>query len=196
MAKSWQCEQCGYKVTTGIRDSLADHRPDRCENCGNDSFEVLRTTGTVHKAVEGSSDRTVRQTTRRRALQAVGGGAVVAGGAWWVFGRPTVESTTDVSMHDAQFHPRNIEVSTGDEVTWTNDTDSGEGDEVVYLLRSATDGWEFEAEVPEEEETSYTFEESGVYGVYAEGLGSDDLSGMSMKVGVDESIDDPLGGWF
>lgn len=196
MAKSWQCEQCGYKVETGIQDTLADRRPDRCDNCGNDSFEELRVTGSLHQAVEGSSDTTARQTTRRRALQVMGGGAVVASGAWWAFGRPTVETTSEVAMHDAQFHPRNVEVEPGDEVTWTNDEDSGEGDEIVFLLRSATDGWEFQAEVPEEEEASYTFEEPGVYGLYAEGLGSADLSGMSMKIGVGESVDEPLGGWF
>lgn len=196
MVKSWQCVQCGYKVKTGIQDSLADVRPDRCDNCGNDTFEVLRTTGTIHKAVDGSSETSARQTTRRRALEVMGGGALAAGGSWWFLGRPTVEATTDVSMHNAQFHPRNIEVDTGATVTWTNDASSGEGDPISFILKSATSGWDFETEVPEGEETTHTFEESGVYALYAEGLGSPDLSGMSMKIGVGQSIDEPLGGWF
>lgn len=196
MAKAWQCTRCGFKVETGIQDSLSGYEPGECDNCGNGTFEELRVTGSLHRTVEGSGGAFARQSTRRRVLQAAGGGVLVAGGSWWAFGRPTVESTTEVSMHDSQFYPRNIEVETGATVTWANDADSGEGDPISFFLRSATDGWEFQAEVPEDESVSHTFEESGVYALYAEGLGQPDLSGMSMKVGVGESVDDPVGGWF
>lgn len=196
MAKSWQCVQCGYKVTTGIRDSLAGEEPERCDNCGHDEFEELRVTGTLHKAVEGPEDATAQQTTRRRALQAAGAGVAAAGGSWYLWGRPTVEETTEVEMRDAQFRPRNIEIDVGDTVTWENVAESGEGEDITYFLRSATDGWDFEADVPEESDAEHTFEGAGVYALYAEGVGGPDLSGMSMKIGVGQSIDDPLGGWF
>lgn len=196
MAKSWRCMQCGYKAMTGIQESLADDRPNRCENCGNEDFEVLRVRGTVHQTVDGSGDALSRQSTRRGVLGVLGGGALVASGSWWFLGRPTVGSTTEVGMHDAQFHPRNIEVDTGTTVTWANEAQSGQGEAISYFLRSATADWEFRTEVPEEESVSHTFEESGVYGVYVEGLGGRDLTGMSMKIGVGTSIDEPLGGWF
>ncbi|MFB6141180.1 MAG: hypothetical protein ABEJ26_12190 [Halosimplex sp.] len=192
MAKTWRCTQCGQLVETNIQDSLNGIEPERCDNCGNDSYEALRTTGTLHKSVEGNLGGA---TTRRRVLQGVGGGAVVAGGAWWFLGRPTVASTSSVQMHSSQFHPRNVEVDVGTTVTWANDADSGEGEPITYLLRS-TSGWDFQADVSEDEEATYTFEDPGVYGLYAQGVGSADLTGMSMKIGVGESIDDPLGGWF
>lgn len=196
MTKSWQCTQCGQKITRGLTESWGGGEPTECPTCGNDTFELLRVTGRIHTAVEGTGASVEEGMTRRRALQAVGGGVVAAGGAWWFLGRPTVEESTNVAMENSQFRPRNIEVESGDTVVWTNEEDSGEGEPIIYFLNSATDGWDFEAEVGEGDSTSHTFEESGVYGLYAEGLGGPDLSGMSMKIGVDESIDDPLGGWF
>jgi plastocyanin len=196
MAKTWQCTQCGWKVEKGLNEIRKDGAPTECEVCENDRFEQVRVTGRVHRAIDGSGETAANQLTRRRALGAVAGGVLVVGGSWWAFGRPTVVETTDVAMENAQFTPRNIRVESGATVVWSNEERSGEGDPITFFLRSATDGWEFQAEVPEGDNTSYTFEESGVYGLYAEGLGQPDLSGMSMKIGVDEPIDDPLGGWF
>lgn len=192
MAKTWRCTRCGQLVETTIQDSLNREEPEECNNCGNEDYETLRTTGTLHKSVEGNLGGA---TTRRRVLQGVGGGAVVAAGSYWFLGRPNIASTSSVEMYGSQFHPRNIKVDPGTTVTWVNEADSGEGEPITYLLRS-TSGWDFEADVREDEETTYTFEEPGVYGLYAEGIGSADLTGMSMKIGVGESIDDPLGGWF
>jgi plastocyanin len=192
MAKTWQCTRCGQLVETTIRDSLNRTEPEECGNCGNGDYQALRTTGTLHKSVEGNVGGA---TTRRRVLQGLGGGAAVAAGSWWFFGRPTVATDPEVEMLQNQFRPRNVEVDLGTTVTWSNEEDSGQGEPITYLLRSTSE-WDFQADVPEGEETTYTFEESGVYGLYAEGIGSPDLTGMSMKIGVGESIDEPLGGWF
>lgn len=196
MAKSWQCTQCGQKITRGMIDSWNDGEPTECPTCGNDEFDVLRMTGRVHRAVDGPGETMSDQMTRRRAIQAVGGGVLALGGSYWLLGRPTVAETTDVTLKNSQFRPRNVEVASGETVVWTNEEDSGEGEKITYFLRNAGSDWEFESEVGEGDSATHTFEESGVYGLYADGLGGPDLSGMSMKIGVDESIDDPLGGWF
>jgi plastocyanin len=129
-------------------------------------------------------------------MASAGGGIASLAGAWWFLGRPEVAQTTEVTLKNSQFHPRNIEVSTGDEVTWTNEDSIGGDVDTVYILKSATSGWDFEAELAEGDSTSHTFEESGIYELYDEVRGQEDLSGASMNIGVDEKIADPLGGWF
>lgn len=104
-------------------------------------------------------------------------------------GGATVEETSSVSMTGSQFDPRNIHVDTGTTVTWSND------DETEHTVTSASDNWSMNTTVPGGEQTTHTFDESGVYDVYCSFHGSSDLSGMSMKVGVgDATIDEPLGG--
>lgn len=100
-----------------------------------------------------------------------------------------VVQTTEVSMVGSQFDPRNIHVSAGATVTWTNDDSAG------HTVTNASDNWSFDREVAGGESTEFTFEESGVYDVYCRFHGSADLTGMSMKVGVgDATIESPLGG--
>lgn len=130
---------------------------------------------------------------RRAVLNGIASGGIVllagCSGGSQSGGSASVEETSSVSMTGAQFDPRNIHVDTGTEVTWTND-DSDE-----HTVTSASDNWSKDATVPAGEQTTHTFQESGVYEVYCRYHGSADLSGMSMKVGVgDASIDDPLGG--
>ncbi|MDZ7849836.1 MAG: plastocyanin/azurin family copper-binding protein [Halodesulfurarchaeum sp.] len=132
-------------------------------------------------------------THRREFLRtAVAGGLVLVAGCAGG-GSDTGNGTTEtgpatVSMTDSQFDPRNIEVDAGTTVTWTND--SG----MDHTVTSASTNWEKDTVVASGEETTHTFEESGVYEVYCAYHGSADLSGMSMKVGVgDATIEEPLG---
>lgn len=101
-----------------------------------------------------------------------------------------VKQTSQVAMRDSQYSPRNIHVSTGTTVTWTNE------DSFEHTVTSASDNWSMDATVPPGEKTTHTFEEGGVYDVYCRFHGSQDpLSGMSMKIGVgDGAIEDPLAG--
>jgi plastocyanin len=122
---------------------------------------------------------------------ATGGLALVAGctGGSNSGGSATVEETSSVSMTGSQFDPRNISVDAGTTVTWTND------DSFEHTVTSASDNWNKDSRVAGGEETTHTFEESGVYEVFCSIHGGSDLSGMSMKVGVgDATIDEPLGG--
>lgn len=100
-----------------------------------------------------------------------------------------VVETSSVTMTGSQFDPRNVHVDAGATVTWTN------ADAAAHTVTSASGNWDMDAEVAGGEEVTHTFEESGVYDVYCSIHGSEDLSGMSMKVGVgDAAIESPLGG--
>lgn len=89
----------------------------------------------------------------------------------------------------SQFDPRNIQVDVGATVTWTNE------DSFEHTVTSASDNWSKDTRVPGGEQTTHTFEESGVYDVYCTIHGSANLTGMSMKVGVGgATIESPLGG--
>ena len=104
-------------------------------------------------------------------------------------GSASVEETSEVTMTESQFQPRNVHVDAGTTVMWTNE-DSGE-----HTVTSTSDNWRVDERVPGGETVEHTFEESGVYDVYCTIHGSADLSGMSMKVGVgDAAIESPLGG--
>lgn len=101
---------------------------------------------------------------------------------------PTVEETTDVTMVDAQFDPRNIHADAGSTVSWTNEDETG------HTVTAASDNWAEDSEVAAGDETTHTFEESGVYDVYCRFHGDADLSGMSMKVGIgNATIESPVG---
>ncbi|MEF8785087.1 MAG: cupredoxin domain-containing protein [Haloarculaceae archaeon] len=100
----------------------------------------------------------------------------------------SIEQTTSVTMTENQFDPRNIHVDTGATVTWTNEDSS------AHTVTSGSDNWRKNTEVAADDETTHTFEQDGVYDAYCQFHGSDDLSGMSMKIGVgDDTISDPLG---
>ncbi|MFB6183831.1 MAG: plastocyanin/azurin family copper-binding protein [Haloarculaceae archaeon] len=100
-----------------------------------------------------------------------------------------VVETTDVTMVNTQFDPRNVHVDAGATVTWTNEDSTG------HTVTAASDNWSYDEAVDGGGETSYTFEDGGVYDVYCRYHGSKDLSGMAMKVAVgDASIASPLGG--
>lgn len=102
---------------------------------------------------------------------------------------PSVEETTDVTMVDTQFDPRNVHADTGATITWTNEDETG------HTVTAASENWEKDSEVAAGGETTHRFEESGVYDVYCTVHGDADLSGMSMKVGIgDAAIENPLGG--
>lgn len=134
--------------------------------------------------------------SRRRVLAAVTAAAITAAsGCTGSTGESgddegaTIEETSDVQMTDSQFQPRNIQIDAGTTVTWTNE------DSVEHTVTSASDNWSKDTSVPGGEQTTHTFEDSGVYDVYCSIHGSSDLSGMSMKVGVgDATIESPLGG--
>lgn len=101
---------------------------------------------------------------------------------------PAVEETTDVTMVDSQFDPRNIHADAGSTVSWTNE------DETSHTVAAASDNWAKDSEVAAGAETTHTFEESGVYDVYCRFHGDADLSGMSMKVGIGTAtIESPVG---
>lgn len=130
---------------------------------------------------------------RRTFLSGIvtGGLSLVAGctGGSNPGGSGPVEETSSVSMTGSQFDPRNIRVDSGTTVTWTND------DNFEHTVTGASDNWSKDTSVPGGEQTTHTFEESGVYEVYCSIHGGPDMSGMSMKVGVgDATIDEPLGG--
>ncbi|MFB6308452.1 MAG: plastocyanin/azurin family copper-binding protein [Haloarculaceae archaeon] len=138
--------------------------------------------------------------TRRSLLHAVAVGSVALAGCSGIGttgndegsgsnSDSLVKNTAEVSMTGSEFKPRNIHVDAGTTVTWTNE------DSFEHTVTSASDNWQFDASVPGGEQTQYTFEESGVYGVYCAIHGGPDLTGMSMKVGVGEAtIRTPLGG--
>ena len=195
MTKIWRCTQCNQTISKGLVGSLSDE-PTECPSCGNDELEVSGVTGRLHRLVEDPGGTLQSRRSRRRVLVSGGSGVAVIAGAWWFFGRPTIEQTTEVELENSQFHPRNIEVSVGDEVTWTNVEDTpGDVEDIMYLIRSRT-GWDFEADLGEGDSASYTFEEPGIYDMYDEIFGDADMGGMSMRIGVDEEIEDPVGGWF
>lgn len=196
MTKIWRCNQCEQTISKGLIQSLSDE-PTECPACGNDELSVTGVTGGLHQFIDDPKSTLSSRRTRRRFLLTGAGGVAVVGGSWWLFGRPEIEQTTEVSLRDSQFHPRNIEISSGDEVTWTNDEETeADIEDIVYNIESATDDWEFEAELGEGQDATYTFEEPGIYDLYDIVFGDDDMSGMSMRIGVDEEIEDPLGGWF
>lgn len=124
---------------------------------------------------------------------AVAGGLVLVAGCTGGDGNGSGNGTTEtpatsVSMTQSQFDPRNTHVDVGATVTWTNE--SG----VDHTVTSASANWEKDTVVAGDEETTHTFEESGVYEVYCSYHGSVDLSGMSMKIAVgDATIEEPLG---
>lgn len=100
-----------------------------------------------------------------------------------------VARTSDIAMVANQFDPRNVHVSAGTTVTWTNE------DGTAHTVTSASDNWSYDEQVSGSDEAAFTFEDSGVYDVYCTFHGSADLTGMSMKVGVgDATIEEPLGG--
>lgn len=104
-------------------------------------------------------------------------------------GGDAVEETSEVTMVNDQFDPRNVHVEAGTTVTWTNEDDH------AHTVTSASDNWEKDDPVGGGSETTHTFEDEDVYDVYCTYHGSADLSGMSMKVAVGEAtIEDPLGG--
>lgn len=110
------------------------------------------------------------------------GGGTDSGSGTTNTGKPTV------TMTQSQFDPRNLSVETGATVTWTND--SG----VDHTVTSASANWKKDVVVSSGEETTHTFQESGVYEAYCSYHGSASLSGMSMKIAVgDATIEDPLG---
>lgn len=99
-----------------------------------------------------------------------------------------VVETTDVTMVNTQFDPRNIRVSAGATVTWTNQ------DGAPHTVTNASDNWSFDREVGADGSAQFTFEESDVYDAYCRFHGAADLSGMSMKIAVgDATIESPLG---
>lgn len=98
------------------------------------------------------------------------------------------EETSEVSMSGSQFHPRNIHVDVGTTVTWVNE------DSTDHTVTNASDNWRFDETVTGGESVEYTFEDSGVYDVYCSFHGFENLTGMSMKIGVGEAtIENPLG---
>ena len=153
--------------------------------------------GRIHRTVDDPRWLWRHKQTRRKVLAAGSLGFAAIYGTWFLFGRPRVDETNEVELIAAQFHPQNIAISVGDEVTWTNTEESPpETPESIYRLRSATDGWDFAADVGEGETASYKFDEAGVFALYDAEYGDQGLTGMSMKIGVDMDIEDPLGGWF
>ena len=200
MTKTWRCTKCQSTVSKGLVQSRSGP-PDECEVCQNEEFEEVGVTGRLHRFVDQPGNTLQSKRTRRRVLTTSGGGIAALAGAWWFFGRAEIEQTTEVALRNSQFHPRNIEIDVGDEVTWTNDEEEpedieGQVEVPTYLIQSATPGWEFEAELGEGESVSHTFEDAGIYALYDEIFGDEDLNDMSMKIGVGEEIEDPVGGWF
>lgn len=130
---------------------------------------------------------------RRRFLLAVGGTLPFVAGcstraSTTPIEDPHVASTSDVSLDDSQFDPRNIHVPVGTTVTWTNETST------AHTVTAASENWSFDEEISGYGAAEFDFTESGVYDVYCRFHGAADLTGMSMKVGVgDASIDAPLG---
>jgi plastocyanin len=140
-----------------------------------------------------NSRRTLIRTIATGSLAVVagctGGGGGGGSGEDGGDGGDSVVETSSVSMFNSQFDPRNIHVETGAEVTWTND------DQIGHTVTNAADNWSLDVEVAGGESTSHAFESSGVYNVYCRFHGSEDLSGMSMKIAVgDATIEEPLGG--
>lgn len=124
---------------------------------------------------------------RRQFIAACSAAATAALAGCSAGGGADVVETTDVTMADDQFDPRNIAVDAGATVTWTNEDDDG------HTVTSASDNWELDETVSAGGETTHTFEEDGVYDVYCRFHGTEELSGMSMKVAVgDAEIDSPL----
>ncbi|TMT85862.1 hypothetical protein E2L06_04345 [Haloterrigena sp. H1] len=125
---------------------------------------------------------------RRTILTATGGMSTLFVTGCLGGSGPVGEETTDVSMEDEQFDPRNVHADTDATITWTN-----EG-ETRHTVTAASDNWEKDSEVPDGAETTHTFGESGVYDVYCSIHGDAELSGMSMKVSIgDATIENPLG---
>lgn len=111
-----------------------------------------------------------------------------AGGGGDGGGDSAVKQTSDVTMENSQFQPRNIAVDAGTTVTWTNE------DSTSHTVTSASDNWSKDVEVAGGKTATHAFEESGVYDVYCRFHGSPDLSGMSMKIAVGgATIQRPLG---
>ncbi len=103
-------------------------------------------------------------------------------------GGASIQETNSVSMVNSQFSPRNIHIDIGTTVTWTNDDGFG------HTITGASDNWEKDTEVSGGGSTTYTFDKPGVYDVYCRFHGSEDLSGMSMKIAVGNiTIQSPLG---
>jgi plastocyanin len=126
---------------------------------------------------------------RRQVL--VGTGLVVAGGAaWWEFGRAPVKRTTEVGIQNPQFSPRNIRISPGDTVTWTNTEPEESQTAMGHRITNATDNWSMDEFIDVGDEVEYTFEEEGVYDAACE-----IHDGERMRIGVGTGFD-ALGGWF
>lgn len=99
-----------------------------------------------------------------------------------------IVETNDVTMRNNQFVPRNISITAGTTVTWTNE-DGGD-----HTISAASENWTKDEEVASNQQATHTFDSAGVYEGYCRFHGSADLSGMSMKIGVGGvTIEDPLG---
>lgn len=194
MTKRWRCTQCNFTVKRDLVESIQE-KPTECPECAHPELQVIGVDGKLHRTIDDPRWVWRAKHTRRKVVAAGSAAFALVWGVWLFFGRPRVETTTDVEIIAAQFQPRNIEIETGDEVTWRNVEDP-EAPDTDYELRSATDNWDFRAEIRGGESISHTFDTSGEYALYDPNYGDEDLNGMSMKIGVDTEVRNPLGGWF
>jgi predicted nucleic-acid-binding Zn-ribbon protein len=51
MTKTWECTQCGNRVSKGIIGSVRG-APDTCEYCDNTEFAEPTTLGTAHTFID------------------------------------------------------------------------------------------------------------------------------------------------
>lgn len=101
---------------------------------------------------------------------------------------PVVEATSAGAMVTSQFDPRDIHSDPGTTVTWTNEDTSG------HTVLSAPDNWTKDNRVDTLGESSHRFEGHGVDHDYCRFHGSAGLTGMGMKIAVDEGTTENLPG--
>lgn len=194
MTKTWRCTRCNFTVKQELSESI-QAEPSECPECEHPDLTVVRIEGKVHRTIDDPGWLVREKQTRRKVVAAGSAAVALLWGTWFFFGQPRVANTTEVEIIAAQFQPRNIEIAVGEEVTWTNIENPDEA-EVAYEIQSATDGWDFHAEIGGGETVSHVFESPGEYALYESTYGDEQLNGMSMKIGVDTEVSDPLGGWF
>jgi plastocyanin len=93
----------------------------------------------------------------------------------------TPAPTETVTMFDSAFQPAELGVDSGTRVIWEN------SDDYRHTVTAASDNWSFDVEVPAEDTASHVFEADGAYEVYCRFHGSEDLTGMSMRIAVGDA---------
>ncbi|MDQ3955712.1 MAG: cupredoxin domain-containing protein [Actinomycetota bacterium] len=106
----------------------------------------------------------------------------------WIAAAPAWAQTAEVSAVDNEFEPSELEVSSGTEVTWTNNGES------PHTVTSSDGSFESSGNLDPGESYSVTFDEGDEFPYYCEYHGSEDGTGMAGTIVLAREPTDPGNG--